>query len=56
MNLDNASLTIPIGTSCRTCPRMDCDQRAFPPVNRNLGFNEHVRATSPYVVSHATEK
>lgn len=56
MNLDNASLTIPIGTSCRTCPRTDCDQRAFPPVNRKLGFNEHVRATSPYVVPRSTDK
>jgi len=50
IDLDNDSLTVPIGTSCRTCPRTDCDQRAFPPVDRSLGFNEHVRTTSPYVV------
>lgn len=48
MDLGNDGLAVPIGTSCRTCPRHDCDQRAFPSVHEPGGFSEHVRAPSPF--------
>lgn len=50
VDLDQVELAVPIGTSCRTCPRNDCDQRAFPPSFRPLRIDESVRGTSFYVV------
>ncbi len=29
-NLDNMDAAVPIGTTCRLCERVDCEQRAFP--------------------------
>ena len=40
-----------IGVSCRTCERMDCTQRASPPVNMPYHLDENVRAHSPYVAA-----
>ena len=40
-----------IGVSCRTCERMDCTQRASPPVNMPYHLGENVRAHSPYVAA-----
>jgi hypothetical protein len=37
-----------IGVSCRICPRDDCVQRAFPPMDRPLSVPEHERAIVPY--------
>lgn len=38
----------PIGVSCRICPREACEQRAFPPVGRELIVNADERGTVPY--------
>lgn len=38
----------PIGTSCRICPRADCDQRAFPPAASEIRIDPDVRAPVPY--------
>lgn len=38
----------PIGTSCRICPRGDCDQRAFPPAASEIRIDPDVRAPVPY--------
>lgn len=38
----------PIGTSCRICPRADCDQRAFPPAASEIRIDPDVRATVSY--------
>ncbi len=38
----------PIGTSCRICPRRDCDQRAFPPAAGELRIDPDERAPVPY--------
>ncbi len=38
----------PIGTSCRICPRADCDQRAFPPAAGELRIDPNARAPVPY--------
>lgn len=40
-----------IGVSCRTCERLDCTQRAAPPVNMPYQVDENVRAHSPYVAA-----
>lgn len=39
---------VPIGTSCRLCPRDDCDQRAFPPTGRRIVVDPDRRAVVPY--------
>jgi len=38
----------PIGTSCRICPRPDCDQRAFPPAASIIEIDANRRAAVPY--------
>lgn len=37
-----------IGVSCRLCPRPDCDQRAFPPSDREIIVDPDRRAVVPY--------
>ncbi|GJM44994.1 MAG: transcriptional regulator [Gemmatimonadota bacterium] len=39
---------VPVGVSCRLCERMDCRQRAFPPMHHRLEVNENVRGLSFY--------
>ncbi|HEY0525121.1 MAG TPA: short-chain fatty acyl-CoA regulator family protein [Stellaceae bacterium] len=41
----------PVGPTCRVCERLDCAQRAFPPIGQRLVPNEHVRGQSSYVRS-----
>ena len=33
LNLNDKKTETPIGDNCRTCDRMDCQQRAFPPLH-----------------------
>ena len=47
-NLDEKYF-VPTGLSCRTCERENCRQRAFPPIHKNLKFNENVRGLSGYI-------
>jgi len=49
MDLQNKKLETPIGVSCRICPRVDCQQRAFPPIDKDLKLDINYRGTSPYV-------
>jgi len=49
MDLQNKNLETPIGVSCRLCPRIDCQQRAFPPIDKDLKLDVTYRGTSPYV-------
>ncbi len=49
IDLDNSERRIPAGVQCRTCERMDCRQRAFPPVYHRLNIDENVRGLSAYV-------
>jgi predicted transcriptional regulator len=37
-----------IGVSCRLCPRPDCDQRAFPPSDREIAVDPDRRNVVPY--------
>jgi hypothetical protein len=49
MDLNDKKLETPIGVSCRICPRMDCQQRAFPPIDKELKLDISFRGTSPYI-------
>ncbi|QBJ95783.1 XRE family transcriptional regulator [Rhodococcus sp. ABRD24] len=42
--------TTPIGAGCRVCERMNCPQRAFPPLGKELDINEHRSSVSPYTI------
>lgn len=51
MNLSDPSQTVPIGVGCRICPRLDCEQRAQPPVDHRFTLNETDRAESFYATA-----
>ena len=48
VNLDNIEASVPIGVTCRLCERMDCEQRAVPPMQHPLRVDENVRGISFY--------
>jgi len=48
MDLDNLEAAVPIGTTCRLCEQMDCEQRVFPPIQHPFGVDETVRGISFY--------
>lgn len=41
---------VPIGVSCRICPRPDCDQRAYPPSDRSIAVDLLDRGVVPYSI------
>ena len=49
MNINDKSTEIPIGVSCRTCDRLDCSQRAFPPLHKKFDVDLNTRGVSVYV-------
>ena len=48
VDVDNRNAAVPVGVTCRLCERMDCEQRAFPPLRHPLKIDEHVRGVSFY--------
>jgi len=50
LDVANASAATPIGSSCRLCPRRNCDQRAFPPADRLIAVDADERNVVPYRV------
>ncbi|MFD4181133.1 short-chain fatty acyl-CoA regulator family protein, partial [Rhodococcus sp. NPDC058514] len=50
LDLDNQAAATPIGAGCRVCERMNCPQRAFPPLGKELDINEHRSSVSPYLI------
>jgi len=48
VDLDNDDAAVPVGVTCRLCERMDCRQRAFPPIQHRLDVDENVRGLSFY--------
>lgn len=46
--LRTGGIATPIGASCRICPRMECDQRAFPPAGSAIAIDPDQRRTVPY--------
>ena len=49
MNINDKTTEIPIGVSCRTCDRLDCSQRAFPPLHKKFDVDINARGVSVYV-------
>ena len=49
ININDKSTEIPIGVSCRTCDRLDCSQRAFPPLHKKFDVDINSRGVSVYV-------
>ncbi len=49
-DLDDERAATPIGVNCRLCERLDCSQRAFPPLKQRLRVEDHVRGISPFGV------
>ncbi len=47
-DLASPQAATPIGISCRICPRLDCDQRAFPPNDREIAIDPDHRGIVPY--------
>lgn len=50
LDLTGAGTPTRIGLSCRTCPRPDCDQRAFPPSDRAIVVDPDSRGIVPYAL------
>lgn len=48
LDLGDLSAATPIGNGCRTCPRANCAQRAFPAINETLTIDAHRSAVAPY--------
>ena len=48
LNLASEDAVARIGASCRTCPRLACDQRAFPPSDKAIDVDPAVRDLVPY--------
>ena len=46
MDLSTLAGTVPVGTTCRLCERMDCGARAFPSIQKPLAVDENVRGVS----------
>lgn len=48
IDLENRALATPVGVTCRTCERDDCEQRAMPSIRQPLRIDENVRGVSLY--------
>ena len=49
LDLNDKKTEIAIGVSCRTCDRLDCSQRAFPPLHKKFDVDINNRGVSVYV-------
>ena len=49
LDLNDKKSELPIGVSCRTCDRLDCSQRAFPPLHKKFDVDVNARGVSVYV-------
>lgn len=56
LDVANRAAAVPIGINCRLCERLDCSQRAFPPLNHKLIVDENLRGHSAfYFTPHAAK-
>ena len=55
VNINDKSTEIPIGVSCRTCDRLDCSQRAFPPLHKKFDIDINTRGVSVYVTDENSQ-
>jgi len=49
MDINDKKTEIPIGVSCRTCDRLNCSQRAFPPLHKKFDVDINNRGVSVFV-------
>lgn len=54
LSLDSDAV-VPIGVNCRLCERLDCSQRAFPPLNHKLIIDENRRGQSAFTFTPAVQ-
>ncbi|NUP20142.1 MAG: DUF2083 domain-containing protein [Streptomyces sp.] len=52
LDLANTAAATPIGMGCRVCERLDCPQRAAPPLGRRLRIDQNSSTFVPYPVEH----
>ncbi|MFC8175244.1 short-chain fatty acyl-CoA regulator family protein [Streptomyces sp. NPDC057325] len=50
LDLDNVAAATPIGMGCRVCERLECPQRAAPPLGRPLRIDQNTSTFVPYPV------
>ncbi|PIE41911.1 MAG: Cro/Cl family transcriptional regulator [Gammaproteobacteria bacterium] len=50
LDLTDASAATPIGAGCKVCHRNDCEQRAFPALDRPLHIDPNSRQREPYPI------
>jgi len=55
VNVEKAEAT-PIGVNCRLCERVNCGQRAEPPITRSLVLDESIRGVSPFMFAAEPEE
>jgi hypothetical protein len=48
LDLSDINAVVPVGPSCRLCERMDCEQRAYPPLHHKFPVDENRRGVSFY--------
>jgi predicted transcriptional regulator/transcriptional regulator with XRE-family HTH domain len=48
LNLASRDAVVPVGPSCRLCERMDCEERAHPPLHHPFTVDENRRGISYY--------
>jgi predicted transcriptional regulator len=48
LDLASRDAVVPVGPSCRLCERMDCEQRAYPPLHSPFTVDENRRGVSFY--------
>lgn len=53
MDLNAIDAAIPIGPGCRTCERLNCPQRAVPPIGRRLDLDVNRSTFIPYPLKDA---
>lgn len=53
VDLKNMDAATPIGVSCRLCERLDCSQRAYPPINHRLSIEDHIRRLTPFTFAQS---
>jgi predicted transcriptional regulator len=55
VDLVASGAVVPVGITGRLCDRMDCEQRAFPPLQHPLTVNDQVRGVSFYAPTERRE-
>lgn len=56
LDLGKTSADTPIGMGCRLCERLDCPQRAVPPLGRALAVDENSSTFVPYPVAAESDR